>query len=674
MSNAEDQPAATAAAPSRFELTVRLVNGTRFSLPFPPGNGGTVLDVKRGIEALRNEHSLPVDQQRLIYKGRILDDDSKTLRECGIESASTVFLVKKSPAAAAAASRMAPTTATTSGAVAAAAAPLPAATTAAASSAGGDWMSQFLQQQQQQQQRQPGSSGAVPPLFPPDSGMFSQQQQQQQQNGPITDNPMLRSLADNPEMLARILRMQFDSNPQLQQLLEQQPHLRQILEDPSMIEQMAQMLRHPQAMQQAMRQQDLALSQLENMPGGFAALSSMYHQISEPLQDSMSPGDGGGNDSGGGPGGSSRTQQRQMNNDAGAAGTAMPNPWGSPPSSSSSNVNRNANRNSNSMNPFGFPMTMMPPQGPSPASGTAASQPSASSPNNFNPWANLPPSTSSAVNANNNNNAHSAAPNPSFPIFPGAGGLPSLSNTATAEQALRMLEDPAFAQMMQNMVEQNPDSLREMLQLRDPTFARMFANNPEAGNQFVRTMCNPQMLRTMVEMQRNMSQQLPGTAAGSQPPQFPPMDPASLFGSLPGASLNSSSSPAGPAASGGIDLGALLRQAQQAASIPTQQLVPGPPQERFRRQLQSLADMGFVDEAQNIAVLEAVSGNLNRAIDRLLMDASSGGGNGDSMDTATGEDVTGSGTASSAADEGQRKDGDETTTPPPKDADDKKND
>jgi ubiquilin len=50
--------------------------------------------------------------------------------------------------------------------------------------------------------------------------------------------------------------------------------------------------------------------------------------------------------------------------------------------------------------------------------------------------------------------------------------------------------------------------------------------------------------------------------------------------------------------------------------------VPGassqPPEERFRVQLEKLRDMGFTDQQANIVALQATSGNLDAAIDRLL--------------------------------------------------------
>ena len=47
-----------------------------------------------------------------------------------------------------------------------------------------------------------------------------------------------------------------------------------------MLRQTMEMMRNPNAMQQAMRSQDLAMSQIENLPGGFNALRRMYEEVS----------------------------------------------------------------------------------------------------------------------------------------------------------------------------------------------------------------------------------------------------------------------------------------------------------------------------------------------------------------------------------------------------------
>ena len=43
-----------------------------------------------------------------------------------------------------------------------------------------------------------------------------------------------------------------------------------------------------------------------------------------------------------------------------------------------------------------------------------------------------------------------------------------------------------------------------------------------------------------------------------------------------------------------------------------------PPAERFATELTQLKEMGFVDEATNISVLQQCNGNVNMAIERLF--------------------------------------------------------
>jgi hypothetical protein len=54
---------------------------------------------------------------------------------------------------------------------------------------------------------------------------------------------------------------------------------RHVLNDPAMLRQTMEMMRNPNAMNQAMRSQELAMSQVENMPGGFNALRRMYEDV-----------------------------------------------------------------------------------------------------------------------------------------------------------------------------------------------------------------------------------------------------------------------------------------------------------------------------------------------------------------------------------------------------------
>ena len=68
-----------------------------------------------------------------------------------------------------------------------------------------------------------------------------------------------------------------------------------------------------------------------------------------------------------------------------------------------------------------------------------------------------------------------------------------------------------------------------------------------------------------------------------------------------------------------LDFGSLLQQMQGTTGQPQQQRQQQHPADRYRSQLQSLRDMGFDDEQAGLAALQQNHGNLNRAVDQLLM-------------------------------------------------------
>lgn len=84
-------------------------------------------------------------------------------------------------------------------------------------------------------------------------------------------------------------------------------------------------------------------------------------------------------------------------------------------------------------------------------------------------------------------------------------------------------------------------------------------------------------------------------------------------GANPFAAMMGSGGMAGGMAGGGNPFAAMMGPGSSAPGAPTQ-----PPEERFRVQLDKLRDMGFTDQQANIAALQATSGNLDAAIDRLL--------------------------------------------------------
>ena len=103
------------------------------------------------------------------------------------------------------------------------------------------------------------------------------------------------------------------------------------------LRQSMEMMRNPHALQQAMRNQDLQMSHIENIPGGFNALRRMYEEVHEPMMEatqSMAMGAATA-------GSSSATSSTASSSSATAAAptnSALPNPWGQRPSGSTNDA------------------------------------------------------------------------------------------------------------------------------------------------------------------------------------------------------------------------------------------------------------------------------------------------------------------------------------------------
>lgn len=517
---------------STWSITVRLSSGDRFVVEVP--STSTVGAAKTLIQASKSE--LTASRQRLVYKGRILDDDARLLRDYGIVDQATVFLVLSSASSS--------TNAGTSTARVPVAPPAPSPAPSSAvvpdrsASSSAPFPSPF------------GMPGAgLPGMGNPDSMRE------------MMNHPMMQGLLDNPEMMQAALQMTLQTNPQMRQLLDSNPELRQVFNDPAMMQQAMQMMRNPAAMQQAMRSQELAMSQLENIPGGFSALSSMYRNLQEPLMEAQEMR-------------SEPTNARpQQSSGEGATGAPMPNPWGS---SSTQRTNSAA---------------------PSPSTVTSSAM--------TNPWG-----------------------MPTAPTSPWSqGAMPGLGQMPNPDQVMQMLDNPIMMNMMQQMVDQNPDMIRQMMEAQNPMMRQMFQNNPEQANQFIRQMMNPQNMRNMLQMQRAMGGTMPG-----MPQPNAGLDFSNLLGSSSspasapppldfGAMLQQMQVGASPMAGGvpPMNFGSLLQQMQGTTGQQQQQQQQQHPADRYRSQLQSLRDMGFDDEQASLAALQQNHGNLNRAVDQLLM-------------------------------------------------------
>ena len=509
---------------SSFSLVIRLSSGVRFNVSLPETPSSTsVRTLKQAIDTARDD--CPTERQRLVFKGKILADE-RVLSDYGIVPDATLHLVVARGGTAPSPAPQ-PTTA-----------PAPAATAPPPPP--------------------PANPFASPFGMPPNAGMPNLSPEQMSS---MMNSPMMQSMMDNPDML----RTMLEANPQMRQLMDSNPQVREMINNPELLRQSMQMMRNPEAMQQAMRSQDLALSQLENTPGGFNALRNMYRDVQEPMMDAMS---GGGNNNSNNTTTTSSSSGGTANNNSGATGAAMPNPWGSPSGSSPA------------------------------ASASSGSNPSAANPM-MNPWA------AAGAGGANPFGAAAAGANP-FGAAAGAGGMPP----PNMDQTLQMLENPMVRQMMDRMME-NPAMMRQMiesnpmLQQTNPQLAQSLLENPA----MMRQMMDPDNLRAMMQLQRSFGGAMPGMP-GMAPPAAPAGEGAGLDFSNLLNQFQSTNLGAGmpPFPFGGAGAGAGAPQQQQQQH----------PADRDRVQIRSLQDMGFDDEQANLRALVSNHGNLNRAVDALI--------------------------------------------------------
>ncbi|XP_060055491.1 ubiquilin-1 isoform X1 [Erinaceus europaeus] len=95
----------------------------------------------------------------------------------------------------------------------------------------------------------------------------------------IMENPFVQSMLSNPDLMRQLIM----ANPQMQQLIQRNPEISHMLNNPDIMRQTLELARNPAMMQEMMRNQDRALSNLESIPGGYNALRRMYTDIQEPM-------------------------------------------------------------------------------------------------------------------------------------------------------------------------------------------------------------------------------------------------------------------------------------------------------------------------------------------------------------------------------------------------------
>lgn len=101
--------------------------------------------------------------------------------------------------------------------------------------------------------------------------------------GQILDHPMFRQLSMNEDFL----KSMFLNNPQMKKLFEDNPELEHVLNDPSVLKDAMEMMRNPAYQREMMRNQDRAMSNIENLPEGFNALRRTYSSIQKPMFEAL---------------------------------------------------------------------------------------------------------------------------------------------------------------------------------------------------------------------------------------------------------------------------------------------------------------------------------------------------------------------------------------------------
>ncbi|ELW68453.1 Ubiquilin-1 [Tupaia chinensis] len=368
----------------------------------------------------------------------------------------------------------------------------------------------------------------------------------------IMENPFVQSMLSNPDLMRQLIM----ANPQMQQLIQRNPEISHMLNNPDIMRQTLELARNPAMMQEMMRNQDRALSNLESIPGGYNALRRMYTDIQEPMLSAAQEQFGGNpfaslvsNTSSGEGSQPSRTENRDP----------LPNPWAPQASQSSSSSSGTTNSVGSTAG--------------SAASGTAGQS--------------------------------TAAPN----LVPGVGA--SMFNTPGMQSLLQQItENP---QLMQNML--SAPYMRSMMQSlsQNPDLAAQM-QNPDT----LSAMSNPRAMQALLQIQQGL-QTLATEAPGLIPGFTPGLGALGSTGGSSGTSGSSAAPSENTSPTAGTTEPGhqqFIQQMLQALAGVNPQLQN--PEVRFQQQLEQLSAMGFLNREANLQALIATGGDINAAIERLL--------------------------------------------------------
>ncbi|XP_021906048.1 ubiquitin domain-containing protein DSK2a-like isoform X2 [Carica papaya] len=437
-------------------VNIRCSSGSRFSVQ---------IKLESSVEffkaVLAEKCDVPADQQRLIYKGRILKDD-QTLLSYGLEADHTVHLVRGFSSAAAANTG----TGTNTGA---------SNTTQSNTTTVDSNDSGHL-----------GGSGFASSLFPgigmdglgSNQGLFGtglpgfEQVQQQLIRNPniireIMNMPIVQNLMNNPDVMRNLIM----NNPQMREIIDRNPELAPILNDPSTLRQTLEAARNPELMREMMRNTDRAMSNIESSPEGFNMLRRMYETVQEPFLNATTVGANTGHDN-----------LNQFPALLGARG---------------GNQARDGSTNQ-----------------PTTASETTTESPAPNTNPLPNPW------TSAGGGGAQTNTARSdpvGNTRPQVPAGLGGLGLPDfegmLGGTQDPNLLNQLMQNPAITQMMQSFLS-NPQYMNQILGL-NPQLRSMFDSNSQLREmmqnpEYLRQLTSPETMQQLLIYQQSLLSQLVG--------------------------------------------------------------------------------------------------------------------------------------------------------------------
>ncbi|CAL1266157.1 unnamed protein product [Larinioides sclopetarius] len=418
---------------------------------------------------------------------------------------------------------------------------------------------------------------------------MQQRMQRELMNNPemmrqLFDSPIVQSLFSNPETLRDMIM----NHPQMQQIMERNPEISHIFNNPDLLRHTMEIMRNPAMLQEVMRNQDRALSNIESVPGGYNALRRMYTELQEPMYNAAQEQFGTNpfaslvSDNGD----STSSQQGTENRDP------LPNPWAP---GGSQNPGSNPR-----------PSTTTPPN----IMGSPGMQ------SMFQQLADNPNLMSNLNTPLLQNMMQTLAANPEFTARM-ISSNPLLADNPTLQQQMRTML-PQFMSQLQNPEHQsllsNPAAIQAMMQIHQGVsqlqqlapnifnLGQAGGGSSPTGSTTSSTTPSSTTPATTSSTPATSTTTTSSSTTGSTSPttDVPNMSSSDAFTQLMANMLSS------------MAISESQQQQQQ------QQHQQQPPEERYRSQLEQLANMGFVNREANLQALITTFGDISAAVERLL--------------------------------------------------------